>query len=245
MIEVINVSKAFVGKSGTVSALQSVSFQVAAGETLGLIGPSGAGKSTALRCLNLLERPDAGAVLLRGSDILTLKDSELRQTRHKIGMIFQHFNLLANRNVAGNVAFALEIAGWPKADIDCRVDEVLRLVQLSDKAKAYPAQLSGGQKQRAAIARAIANRPDILLADEPTSALDPLTKLEVVRCLEDLRERLGLTIIIATHEMGIVKRLCHRALLFKDHEVHEELSVTNGEIHPQTEFARTFMEVSS
>lgn len=245
MIEVTDLTKRYQGPEGPIEALRRVSFRVEAGETLALIGPSGAGKSTALRCLNLLERPDSGSVRLKGQDIVSLSLSELRATRHKVGMIFQHFNLLSNRTVEGNVAFALEIAGWKKADIAARVAEVLQLVQLQDRAKAYPARLSGGQKQRAAIARAIANRPDILLADEPTSALDPLTKLEVIRCLEDLRKDMGLTIVIATHEMGVVKRLCHRALLFKDHEIHEELLVERQEIHPKSDFAKLFMEVPS
>ncbi len=245
MIEALALYKEFQTGETWVPALRAVSFKVGAGETLALIGPSGAGKSTALRCLNLLERPESGAVKIAGRNILHLRGDDLRRTRQKIGMIFQHFNLLTNRTVAGNVAFALEVAGWPKAEIAPRVAEVLRLVQLEDKAQAYPARLSGGQKQRAAIARAIANRPDILLADEPTSALDPLTKLEVVRCLEHLRDQLGLTIVIATHEMGVVKRLCHRALLFKDHEIHEELLIEGQKILPTTQFGQAFMEVAT
>lgn len=241
MINVESVSKTYNVLNAKTHALNNVSFNVRAGEIYGLIGLSGAGKSTALRTLNLLEVPDSGRVLLDGSDLVKKNKQELRLARQKVGMIFQHFNLLANRTVAGNVALALEIAGWKKADIDQRVIECLELVQLSGKKDSYPANLSGGQKQRVAIARGIANHPKVLLADEPTSALDPLTKGEVLDCLIDLNKKLNLTIVIATHEMKIVKRLCNRVSIFKDGEIHETLDVKNFKLQPQTEYGIALM----
>lgn len=242
MLSIRSLSKSFKTPDGKIIALKNVSFEVAPGEVLALIGPSGAGKSTALRSLNLLERPDSGEVLFRGQNLLSKNPEELRQVRQKMGMIFQHFHLLANKTVEDNVALSLEIAGWDTDKIKKRVAEVLDIVQLSEKAKTYPAKLSGGQKQRVAIARGIANHPDLLLADEPTSALDPLTKLEVLNCLEKLNKEMGLTVVIATHEMNVVKRICSRALLFKDHEVLEEMIPHGGQIHPQTSFGKLFLE---
>jgi D-methionine transport system ATP-binding protein len=227
-----------------VTALSDVSFELAPGEVLGLIGPSGAGKSTALRSLNLLERPDSGSVFFEERDLLQFKASELRGARQKIGMIFQNFNLLANQTVGENVALPLRIAGWKEKDIQDRVREVLTIVQLQERASAYPAQLSGGQKQRVAIARGIANHPKLLLADEPTSALDPLTKNEVLVCLERLNRDFKLTIAIATHEMSVVKRLCTRALLFHQHRIEEEILISNGSFSARTEFGRLFMEAA-
>ena len=241
MINVESVSKTYNVMNVKTHALNNVSFNVREGEIYGLIGLSGAGKSTALRTLNLLEVPDTGRVLLDGSDLVKKNQKELRVARQKVGMIFQHFNLLANRTVAGNVALALEIAGWKKEDIERRVVECLELVQLAGKKDSYPANLSGGQKQRVAIARGIANHPKVLLADEPTSALDPLTKGEVLDCLIDLNKKLNLTIVIATHEMKIVKRLCNRVSIFKDGSIHETLDVKNFEIHPQSEYGIALM----
>ncbi len=246
MISVRNISKSFSvpNHQGAVTALRNVSFELAPGEVLGLIGPSGAGKSTALRSLNLLERPDSGSVFFEERDLLKFKPRELREARQKIGMIFQNFNLLANQTVGENVALPLRIAGWNENAIQVRVREVLTIVQLQEKVAAYPAQLSGGQRQRVAIARGIANSPKLLLADEPTSALDPLTKNEVLLCLERLNRDLQLTIAIATHEMSVVKRLCTRALLFNQHRVEEEIFITNGNFEPRTEFGRTFVEAA-
>lgn len=228
--------------SGIVHALRGVSFHVPEGTVYGLIGLSGAGKSTALRAINLLERPDSGRVFVGGEDLLAQTPEQLRYSRQKIGMIFQHFNLLANRTVAQNVAFPLEVAGWQRKAIDARVAEVLGLVQIADKADVYPAHLSGGQKQRVAIARSIANQPKVLLADEPTSALDPLIKNDILACLADLNRRLGLTIVIAAHEMKVIRRLCHKVSLFKAGEVVEELEVVEGTIAPQSEFGKQFVE---
>lgn len=243
MIRVESITKSYPTKSGeAVHALRGVSFHVKKGEVYGLIGLSGAGKSTALRTLNLLERPTSGGIFLNDENMLAKTSKELRKTRQKIGMIFQHFNLLANRTVAENVAFALEVADWAKTDIQSRVAEVLELVRIPEKAAVYPAQLSGGQKQRVAIARAIASRPDVLLADEPTSALDPLIKNDILSCLKDLNERLGLTIVIAAHEMRVIRHLCHRVSLFKDGQVIEELSVKDGAITPLSTFGKLFVE---
>lgn len=241
MINVESISKTYNVMHGRTLALNNVSFQVNDGEVYGLIGLSGAGKSTALRTINLLEVPDTGRILLEGSDLLKKNKHELRLVRQKMGMIFQHFNLLANKTVADNVALALEIAGWKKEDISKRVLECLDLVQLSDKKDAYPANLSGGQKQRVAIARSIANHPKLLLADEPTSALDPLTKGEILDCLIDLNKKLNLTIIIATHEMKVVRRLCNRVSIFKDGAIQETLDVVNGEIFPTTEYGKALV----
>ncbi|MBM3617223.1 MAG: ATP-binding cassette domain-containing protein [Alphaproteobacteria bacterium] len=242
MIRVESISKTYATREGPLHALRDVSFHVPQGKVYGLIGLSGAGKSTALRAINLLERPESGKILLENEDLLTKNVQELRVFRQKIGMIFQHFNLLSNRTVAQNIAFPLEIAGWEKRDINERVSEVLELVRIPDKANAYPASLSGGQKQRVAIARSIANHPQVLLADEPTSALDPLIKNDILACLADLNQRLGLTIVIAAHEMKVIRRLCHEVSLFKDGQVVEELDVVDGKIAPQSDFGKLFVE---
>lgn len=241
MIVVDSVSKTYNAKHGATKALDNISFNVKSGEVYGLIGLSGAGKSTALRTLNLLEVPTSGHIFLEGVDLVKKNAAELRLVRQKVGMIFQHFNLLANRTVADNVALPLEIAGWKKEDIEKRVLECLDLVGLREKKDAYPALLSGGQKQRVAIARSIANHPKVLLADEPTSALDPLTKGEILDCLIDLNKKLNLTIVIATHEMTVVKRLCHRVSLFKDGKIQETLEVKNGSISPETEYGKALV----
>lgn len=241
MIVIDSISKTYFAKNNSTEALKNVSFTVDKGIVYGLIGLSGAGKSTALRTLNLLEVPTSGHIYLDGEDIVKKNKNELRLIRQKMGMIFQHFNLLANRTVADNIALSLEIAGWNKSDIDKRVLECLELVQLSNKKDSYPANLSGGQKQRVAIARSIANHPKLLLADEPTSALDPLTKGEILDCLIDLNKKLSLTIVIATHEMKVVKRLCNRVSLFKDGSIIETLDVINGEIFPKTEYGIALM----
>lgn len=241
MIVVESISKTYPTKNAQTKALQNVSFKVEEGEVYGLIGLSGAGKSTALRTINFLEVPDSGHIYFQGDDLVKKSKSEMRLVRQKMGMIFQHFNLLANKTVADNVALPLEIAGWKKADIENRVIECLELVGLSNKAHAYPANLSGGQKQRVAIARSIANHPKLLLADEPTSALDPLTKNEVIDCLLDLNKKLNLTIIIATHEMKVVRKMCTRVSIFKDGSIQETLDVNQHEIHPATDYGKALV----
>lgn len=245
MFELKSVSKNFILPDKTVlPVLQSATLSVNQGEIFGLIGLSGAGKSTALRTFNLLETPDQGEVLFQSKSLSAKNISELRQVRQKIGMIFQHFNLISNKTVAENVALPLKIAGWKSKDIEARVQECLKLVQLDQKLKAYPNQLSGGQKQRVAIARSIANFPSLLLADEPTSALDPITKLEILDCLSDINKKLGLTIIIATHEMNIVRKLCNRVAILDQGKIQEILPVQNGQIQPQTKIGQLLLEIT-
>ena len=245
MLELSDITKSFKTPDGTtLPVLKGINLKIEKGEIFGLIGLSGAGKSTALRTINLLERPTTGRVLLNNQDLTKNSAAHLRQSRQKIGMIFQHFNLISNKTVAQNVAFPLILAGWSTEEIQKRVSECLTTVGLAEKAKSYPQELSGGQKQRVAIARAIANHPEVLLADEPTSALDPITKIEVINYLEKVNKELGLTIVIATHDMSIVRRLCHRVALMKDGLVHENLNVINGAIHPETSFGKTFLEIA-
>ncbi|WP_375760980.1 methionine ABC transporter ATP-binding protein [Corallococcus exercitus] len=208
MIELRGVGKVFGQGARQVTALHDVSLHVPPGEVFGVLGRSGAGKSTLLRCANLLERPSTGEVRVAGQDLLSLNPRELRQARQGIGMIFQHFNLFASRTVEGNVAYPLEVMGLPREAIRTRVAELLSRVGLSDKARAYPAQLSGGQKQRVGIARALAPRPRVLLSDEATSALDPETTRSVLALLKDLQQQLGLTLLLITHQLEVVKALC-------------------------------------
>jgi D-methionine transport system ATP-binding protein len=208
MIRLSNVSKEFrQGKRVTV-ALSGVSLHVPEGEIMGVVGESGAGKSTLIRCVNLLERPTSGEVIVNGETLMELTGSQLSVARRNIGMIFQHFNLLASRTVYGNVAFPLELAGTPGVEIEARVHELLGLVGLNNKAKDYPSKLSGGQKQRVAIARALANNPRILLCDEATSALDPSTTRNILSLLKDINSAFRITILLITHEMDVVRAIC-------------------------------------
>ena len=206
MIEIKNLSKTFSGSGNTVEALKNISITIADGDIYGIIGMSGAGKSTLVRCINMLERPTEGSVLIDGCDLATLSEAELRKKRRNVTMIFQSFNLLAQRTCLKNVCFPLELAGVPRADAKKRAAELLELVGLPDKAYAYPAQLSGGQQQRIAIARALATDPEILLCDEATSALDPNTTHSVLSLIKDINKKLGITVIIITHQMSVVKR---------------------------------------
>ena len=238
MIELTDLSKTFQQGAQKVTALDGVTLRVNAGEIFGVLGPSGAGKSTLIRCVNLLERPDAGSIRVNGADLTALSPAELRQARQRIGMIFQHFNLLSSRTVVGNVAFPLEIAGVDPATIQARVGELLALVGLSDRAGAYPAQLSGGQKQRVGIARALANQPDVLLCDEATSALDPQNTAAILGLLRALNGRLGLTILLVTHEMNVVKQICDRAAVLEDGKITEEGPVSELAARPESLLAR-------
>ncbi len=208
MIALQSVSKTYPG--GGAAALTDVSLKVARGEVFGVIGQSGAGKSTLIRLLNALERPTEGEVLIDGTDLATLTPAALRSVRRRIGMIFQNFGLLSSRTVRQNIAFPLVLTGTPRAERDARVASLLQRVGLTDRADAYPAQLSGGQKQRVGIARALATGPDILLCDEATSALDPETTRSVLALLRDLNRELGLTIVLITHEMAVVRAVCDR-----------------------------------
>ena len=208
IIQVRDVTKTFVGKDNKVEALKGINLDIHKGEIYGIIGMSGAGKSTLVRCLNFLERPTTGTVFIEGKDLSQLKEGELRKTRTEIAMIFQHFNLLMQRNVIDNICFPMEIKGTSRKDAVKRAKELLEIVGLSEKAKAYPAQLSGGQKQRVAIARALANNPKILLCDEATSALDPTTTKAILALLKEINEKYGITIVIITHEMAVVQEIC-------------------------------------
>ena len=208
MIELTHVSKDFGKGQQEVHAVRDVSLSIDKGEIFGIIGFSGAGKSTLVRCINLLERPTAGTVMVDNKDLTALSARELRQARKKIGMIFQHFNLMPSRTVAGNVAYSMRGSGLSRKETADKVARLLELVGIGDKANAYPSQLSGGQKQRVAIARALANDPNVLLCDEATSALDPQTTRSILYLLKHLNETLGITIVLITHEMAVVKEIC-------------------------------------
>ena len=210
MIRFEHISKRFTDGARTVEAVKDVSLEIEKGSIAGIIGFSGAGKSTLARCINLLERPTEGKVIVGGTELTSLSEKQLREQRKKIGMIFQQFNLFASRTVYGNIAYPLEHGGMAKAEIRQRVNELLDLVGLKDKENAYPAQLSGGQKQRVAIARALANRPEVLLSDESTSALDPQTTKSILHLLKELNQKLGITIVVITHEMQVVKEICDK-----------------------------------
>ncbi len=241
MIKLEGVSKTYGAGPTAVHALKNIDLEVPKGAIHGVIGLSGAGKSTLIRCVNLLERPTEGHVIVDGQD-LTQQDSEaLRQSRHQLGMIFQHFNLLASRTVFDNVALPLELMGVSKGEIRERVEPLLDLTGLTDKATQYPAQLSGGQKQRVAIARALASRPKVLLCDEATSALDPQTTASILELLQDINRKLGLTILLITHEMEVVKSICHRVGLISDGELVEEADVGDFFTAPATRLGREFL----
>ncbi len=216
IIRIVDLHKDFKQKDMDVHALQGVSLDIYKGDIFGIIGMSGAGKSTLVRCLNFLERPTSGKVFVDGKDLSTLSEKELREARKGIGMIFQHFNLLMQRSVLGNVCFPLEIAGMKKKAARKKAMEYLEIVGLAEKAKAYPAQLSGGQKQRVAIARVLASNPKILLCDEATSALDPQTTKSILHLLKDINQKYGITIVVITHEMAVVQEICtHVAIIDK------------------------------
>lgn len=238
MITLKNVSKTYETKDGTVHALQDVSLTINKGDIFGIIGMSGAGKSTLVRCLNFLERPTSGTVEIEGKDLSALSEKELRMERRGIAMIFQHFNLLMQKNVMDNVCFPLRIAGVSKADARKRAKELLEIVGLSDKAKAYPIQLSGGQKQRVAIARALASNPKILLCDEATSALDPQTTKSILALLKEINEKYGITIVIITHEMAVVREICNRVGIVGGGHLVETGEVLEVFSHPQSKEAR-------
>lgn len=239
MIEVVGLSKTYAGTGRP--ALNDVSLQIPKGAIYGILGRSGAGKSTLIRCLNLLERPSTGRIVVNGQDITQLDKAGLRQHRLRTGMIFQHFNLLHARNVADNVAVPLEIAGVDKRARRERVLELLELVGLADKATAFPSQLSGGQKQRVGIARALAAGPDVLLCDEATSALDPETTASVLALLADINQRLNLTIVLITHELEVVKTLCDHAALLEHGEVIESGKIADLLVAPWSRLRKSLL----
>lgn len=242
MIRLTDVSKTYRKGKGETRALREVSLRVSPGEIFGVIGPSGAGKSTLLRCINLLERPDSGEVWVDGRNITALAGTPLRRERQAIGMVFQHFNLLSSRTVAGNVAFPLEIAGVPQSGVGPRVKELLSLVGLEDKAGAYPRELSGGQKQRVGIARALANHPKVLLCDEATSALDPETTKSILVLLRRINRELGLTIALITHELAVVREVCDRVAVLEDGRIVEAGPVLEVFARPQAALTRRFVQ---
>ena len=244
-LEVHNLCKTFTAKNGSVEALKGVSLSIGKGEIFGVIGLSGAGKSTLVRCMNLLERPDSGDVLLNGESLLKLSKEQLRLRRQKIGMIFQHFNLMPSRTVAGNVAYPLKGSGLSKEDIQKKVATLLELVGIGDKADAYPSQLSGGQKQRVAIARALANDPQVLLCDEATSALDPQTTKAILHLLKHLNETLGITIVLITHEMAVVKEICDRVAVMEYGRVVEQGEVFTVFAEPKQDITKSFIHTTS
>ena len=229
-IELRGVSRRFTDPGGHVVGLRPTSLIVPEGEIHGIIGFSGAGKSTLLRLVNLLERPDAGEVIVHGENLTRLPPAGLRRARHRIGMIFQHFNLLHNQTVADNVALPMQIAGADPARIRERVAACLDFVGLAAKADVYPGRLSGGQKQRVAIARALAPEPHVLLADEPTSALDPRTTLDLLEVLADANRRFGVTILLVSHEMEVIRRLCQRVSVMEAGQIVEQLDIAGGRI---------------
>ena len=246
MIELENLVKTFSdGNDKNVDALRDVSLTINDGDIYGVIGFSGAGKSTLVRCINYLEKPTSGTVKIDGVDISGLSARQLRAERKKIGMIFQHFNLMPSRTVFENVIFPLKGSGLSKKEISERADELLELVELSDKKNAYPSELSGGQKQRVAIARALANNPTILLSDEATSALDPQTTNSILKLLKKLNEKLGITIVIITHEMDVIKQICNKVAVMEQGEVVETGDVFEIFANPQKELTKEFIKTTS
>ncbi|SDK88303.1 D-methionine transport system ATP-binding protein [Modicisalibacter muralis] len=241
MITLDNVSKTYGSGSQAIHALKPTNLHVPQGAIHGVIGLSGAGKSTLIRCVNLLERPTTGRVFVDGQELTALDAKALNQARHRVGMIFQHFNLLSSRTVFANVALPLELMGVAKREIRDRVQPLLDLTGLSDKVDKYPAELSGGQKQRVAIARALASRPKVLLCDEATSALDPQTTASILELLQDINRKLGLTILLITHEMEVVKTICHKVGLISAGELVEEADVGDFFTAPSTRLGRDFL----
>ncbi|AUI85491.1 D-methionine ABC transporter, ATP-binding protein [Vibrio azureus] len=241
MIEIKNVNKVFYQGNKEIVALKDIHLTITKGTIFGVIGSSGAGKSTLIRCVNMLEAPSSGAIVIDGVDLTTLSKKQLSEARRDIGMIFQHFNLLSSRNVFDNVALPLELAGVAKSDISSKVTELLSLVGLADKHESYPSNLSGGQKQRVAIARALASDPKVLLCDEATSALDPATTQSILELLKEINRKLEITILLITHEMEVVKSICHQVAIIGGGELVEKGSVGEIFAHPKTELAHDFI----
>ncbi|MER1954703.1 MAG: ATP-binding cassette domain-containing protein [Desemzia incerta] len=245
MITLKDVGVAFKGTQGTINAVEKVNLSIDKGDVYGIVGYSGAGKSTLVRTINLLQRPTKGSVWVNGQNMLALSPKELRNARKKVGMIFQHFNLMDSRTVAGNIAYPLRKSGLSKTAIKEKVVELLELVGLSDKYDAFPSQLSGGQKQRVAIARALANDPDVLLCDEATSALDPKTTLSILELLKELNKRLALTIVIITHEMQVVKEICNKVAVMENGHVVENGDVVSIFTQPKELITKEFINTAT
>lgn len=245
MIKLKNISKTFHTTSGKVEAVKDANILINDGEIFGFIGYSGAGKSTIVRCINLLERPTTGNVIFDDVDLTELSDSDLRKKRKEIGMIFQQFNLLKSLTVFENVAFNLKNESLSKSEIKKRVEELLDLVGIPEKADSYPSQLSGGQKQRVAIARALANNPKVLLCDEATSALDPQTTSQILQLIKELNQKLKITVIIITHEMAVIKSICDRVAVMENGNIVEVNSVYNLFSNPHTDISKGFVNSNS
>jgi D-methionine transport system ATP-binding protein len=241
MIEIKQVNKVFYQGTTAIDALIDINLHIPEGTIFGVIGSSGAGKSTLIRCVNMLEAPTSGSVIVDGIDLTTLKKAELSEARRNIGMIFQHFNLLSSRTVFDNIALPLELAGKDKSAIEEKVSELLTLVGLADKRNSYPSNLSGGQKQRVAIARALASDPKVLLCDEATSALDPATTQSILELLREINRKLKITILLITHEMDVVKSICHQVAIIGGGKLVEKGSVGDIFAHPKTELAHEFI----
>lgn len=241
MILLENVSKTYESKRLTVEALKGVNLKIEGGDIFGIIGYSGAGKSTLIRCINLLEKPDTGRVVIKNVDLTALSQKQLRKQREKIGMIFQHFNLMNRRNVYENVAYPLKGKGLSKKEVEEKVYKLLELVGIKDKVYSYPSQLSGGQKQRVAIARALANDPEVLLCDEATSALDPQNTRAILGLLKEINRKLNLTIVLITHQMDVIKEICNKVAVMEGGEVVEEAGVIEVFSNPKANITKEFI----
>ena len=238
MIKIENLSKTFHTADGSVEALKNVSLGIDDGDIFGIIGMSGAGKSTLVRCINFLERPDEGTVTINGVDLGSLREKQLRSLRREVTMIFQGFHLLMQRTCLKNVCFPLELAGYSRQDAHKRANELLETVDLLDKANAYPSQLSGGQQQRVAIARALATNPKVLLCDEATSALDPTTTNSILELIQEINQKTGITVVVITHQMSVVEKICRHVAILDGGEVAEQGEVTDVFSHPRSEAAK-------
>lgn len=245
MIHIETLSKTYATPHGRFDALRDISLHIEPGEVFGIIGPSGAGKSTLVQCINLLERPDSGKITIGGTELTVLAETELRQQRRRIGMIFQGFNLLARRTVYGNVALPLEIAGVPSDQIPAKVERLLALVGLELLRDRYPSQISGGQKQRVGIARALANDPDVLLSDEATSALDPETTHTILALLRDINQKTGVTVVMITHQMEVVREICDRVAVLSHGEVVESGRTQDIFATPRHEVTRAMVSAAT
>ncbi|TZE81695.1 methionine ABC transporter ATP-binding protein [Calorimonas adulescens] len=243
MILIKNLTKVYRTENESITALKNINLEINDGEIFGIMGLSGAGKSSLIRCINRLEEPTEGTIEINGQDIMSLNNKELREMRKKIGMIFQHFNLLSNKTVYENIAFPMEISGVSKDVIDKRIKELLDMVGLADKKDSYPSQLSGGQKQRVGIARALANGPTLLLSDEATSALDPQTTSQILSLLKEINKRLNLTIIVITHQMDVIKEICDRVAVLNAGELVEVGNVVDIFSQPSSQITKKFVGI--
>lgn len=242
MIVIKNLNKVYKTNNTEVVALKNINLTINDGEIYGIMGLSGAGKSSLIRCINMLEKPTSGSIRINNIEMTSLKQQELRSMRKKIGMIFQHFNLLTNSTVYENIAFPLKIAKTNKHDIEKRVNELLEVVELEDKKDAYPSQLSGGQKQRVGIARALANKPNIILSDEATSALDPKTTDSILSLLKNINKEYGITIVVITHEMAVIRNVCNKVAVLENGEIIEEGNVLDIFSNPSTKTSKRFLK---